>query len=60
MGRDNEAKKKSREMGEEGKELELESLFWIAEIDSHTMEMSGFPWGKKTDSNSQLCNLLIV
>jgi|UPI0000483B7C hypothetical protein len=47
-------------MGEEGKELELESLFWIAEIDSHTMEMSGFPWGKKTDSNSQLCNLLIV
>lgn len=29
-------------MGEEGKELELGSLFWVAEIDSHTMEISGF------------------
>lgn len=33
-------------VGEEGKELELGSLFWVAKIESHTMEISGFTWGK--------------
>lgn len=33
-------------VGEEGKELELGSLFWRVEIDSHTMEISGSLGGK--------------